>query len=135
ALGLAGILQLDSFHYLQQNREIVNLIEALEALKQPVPAGNAAVRLGLACGFTPLHLQTFLAAHLRRRMPEHRIEILPGLFGDLVGNIERLAAAKCDVLAAVIEWADLDTRLGTRTLGGWRPEDLSDILRSVDLRL
>ena len=113
----------------------MNLIEALEVLKQPVPAGSPSIRVGLACGFTPLHLQTFLAAHLRQRMPGHGIEIVPGLFGDLAGNIERFASAKCDVLAIVMEWADLDARLGTRTLGGWRAENLPDILQSVDLSL
>jgi FkbH-like protein len=119
----------------QQHREIVNLIEALEVLKQPVPAGKPPLRVGLACGFTPLHLQTFLAAHLRRRMPEHGIEIVPSLFGDLIGNIERFATAKCDVLTVAIEWADLDARLGTRTLGGWCAENLPDVVKSADLNL
>ena len=113
----------------------MNLIEALEVLKQPVPAGSPSIRVGLACGFTPLHIQTLLAAHLRQRIPDHGIEIVPGLFGDLVGNVERFASTKCDVLAIVMEWADLDARLGTRTLGGWRAEDLTDILKSVDLSL
>lgn len=113
----------------------MNLIEALEVLKQPVPAGSPPIRVGLACGFTPLHLQTYLAAHLRRRMPQHAIEIVPGLFGDLIGNVERAVPAKCDVLVIVMEWADLDARLGTRTLGGWRAENLLDILKSVDLSL
>lgn len=113
----------------------MNLIEALEVLKQPVLAGSPSIRVALACGFTPLHLQTFLAARLRQRMPEHGIEIVPGLFGDLTGNIERAVTAKCDVLAVLIEWADLDARLGTRTLGGWRAENLPDILKSVDLNL
>jgi FkbH-like protein len=68
-------------------------------------------------------------------MPKHGIEIVPGLFGDLAGNIERFAAAKCDVLAVVMEWADLDARLGMRTLGGWRAESLPDIAKTVDLSL
>jgi FkbH-like protein len=117
------------------HRETVNLIEALEVLKQPVPAGSPSLRVALACGFTPLHLQTFLAAHLRQRMPDRGMEIVPGLFGDLAGNIERFAAAKCDALAVAMEWADLDARLGTRTLGGWRAENLPDIVKSADLSL
>jgi len=111
----------------------VNLIEALEVLKEPVSPDRPAIRVGLACGFTPLHLETFLAAQLRQRMPGHGIEVVPGLFGDLAGNIERFHAAQCDVLAAVVEWQDLDPRLGTRSLGGWRTEDLPDIERSVEL--
>jgi FkbH-like protein len=113
----------------------VNLIEALEIVNQPVPAESPSFRVGLACGFTPLHLQTFLVAHLRQRMPKHGIEIVPGLFGDLAGNIERFASAKGDALAVVMEWADLDARLGVRTLGGWRAENLPDILKTVDLSL
>ena len=111
----------------------MNLIEALEVLKEPVSPDRPAIRVGLACGFTPLHLETFLAAQLRQRMPGHGIEVVPGLFGDLAGNIERFHAAQCDVLAAVVEWQDLDPRLGTRSLGGWRTEDLPDIERSVEL--
>jgi FkbH-like protein len=113
----------------------VNLIEALEVLKQPVSEQSTSIRVGLACGFTPLHLQTFLAAHLRQRMPGHAIELMPGLFGDLAGNIERFTTAKCDVLAAVIEWQDLDPRLGTRSLGGWRTEDLPDIVETAESSL
>ena len=113
----------------------MNLIEALEVLKQSVPAGSPSIRVALACGFTPLHLQTFLTAHLRQRMSRHAIEIVPGLFGDLIGNIERAVTAKSDVLAIVMEWADLDARLGTRTLGGWRAENLPDIVNSVNLSL
>jgi len=111
----------------------VNLIEALEVLKQPVSPHRPAIRVGLACGFTPLHLETFLAAQLRQRMPAHAIEIVPGLFGDLAGNIERFQTGQCDVLAAVVEWQDLDPRLGARSLGGWRREDLPDIEKSVEL--
>src|SRR4029077_16718932 len=116
-----------------------------------VPAGNPAIRVALACGFTPLHLQTFLAAHLRQRMPDRVVEIVPGLFGDLAGNIERFAAARCDARAVAMEgadldarlgtrtlggrWADLDARLGTRTLGGWSAENLPDIVKSAELSL
>lgn len=113
----------------------MNLIEALEVLKQPAPEQSHAIRVGLACGFTPLHLQTFLAAQLRQRMPEHTVEIVPGLYGDLAGNIERFAPGRCDVLVAVIEWQDLDPRLGIRRLGGWRIEDLPDIVESAGTAL
>ncbi|MFI5095950.1 MAG: HAD-IIIC family phosphatase [Candidatus Acidiferrales bacterium] len=53
-----------------------------------------------------------------------------GLYGDLIGNLERVA----DVSAAavVIEWSDLDPRLGLRRLGGWEPSQLQDVLSEVD---
>jgi FkbH-like protein len=110
----------------------VNLIEALEILKQPVPENGHPLRAFLACGFTPRHLQTFLAAHLRERLPQRRVEVRTGLFGDLAGNIERLEGSSCDVVSVVIEWHDLDLRLGIRSLGGWRTADLPDIVKSAN---
>ena len=78
----------------------MNLIEALEILKQAVPKDEHPLRMFLACGLTPLHLQTFLAAHLRRRLPQKLVEVKTGLFGDLAGSIERLQTSGCDVLSA-----------------------------------
>ena len=71
----------------------MNLLEALELLKQPISEPASDRQLFLACGFTPLHLKTFLAAHLRLCFPKDRIEIGTGLYGDLIGNLERLRPA------------------------------------------
>ena len=109
----------------------MKLIEALKIVQSPLPAGSR-LRVFLACGFTPLHLQTFLTAQLRSRMPDHGLEIQTGLFGDLIGNIERLKSSETDVLAVALEWTDLDPRLGIRRLGGWRPQQLSDIVVSAE---
>ena len=68
----------------------MNLIDALERLKIPVAEKARPLRIFLACGFTPLHLETFLAAHLRNLYPTRRVELNSGLFGDLIGNLERL---------------------------------------------
>jgi FkbH-like protein len=108
----------------------VNLIDALQFLKKPLPEGAPRLRIFLACSFTPLHLQTFLAAQLRKVLPNLRIEIRTGLFGDLAGNLERLKPLDADVAIAMIEWGDLDARLGIRNLGGWRTTDLPDIVKS-----
>ena len=113
-------------------KESVNLLEALEVLKKPVPEETPLLKGFLACGFSPLHLQTFLAARLREHLPKQRVEVKTGLFGDLAGNIERLQGSSCDVLAIVIEWQDLDPRLGIRNLGGWRSTDLPDIVKSAN---
>ena len=110
----------------------MNLVEALAISKQALPEDTHPLRTFLACGFTPLHLQTFLAAHLRKRLPQQRVELKTGLFGDLAGSIERLPSSSCDVLAVVIEWQDLDPRLGIRSLGGWRAADLPEILKSAN---
>jgi FkbH-like protein len=113
----------------------VNLIDALERLKEPVPENARPLKVFLACGFTPLHLETFLAAHLRNLYPASRVELNSGLFGDLVGSVERLRPEEHDKLVVVIEWSDLDPRLGVRTLGGWKVEKLTDIANSVSYSL
>lgn len=113
----------------------MNLIDALECLKGPIAENARPLRVFLACGFTPLHLETFLAANLRNLHPARRIELNSGLFGDLIGNLERLRPEEYDALAVVIEWPDLDSRLGLRTLGGWQVEKLPDIVNSASQSL
>jgi len=110
----------------------MELIEALELLAQPFSKEDPEFRVFLACGFTPLHVRTFLAAELRIRLPQHRVGVSTGLFGDLIGNIERLEPSGVHALAVVVEWEDLDPRLGIRRLGGWRPSNLPDIAESAE---
>ena len=105
----------------------MKLVDALKLIQSPAGEGSRSYTTFLACGFTPLHLQKFLAAHLRLRSPEIRTEIRVGLFGDLAGNLERLTPSEVDSLAVAVEWSDLDARLGIRALGGWRAADLADI--------
>jgi FkbH-like protein len=109
----------------------MNLLEALELLKQPISEHASDRQLSLACGFTPLHLKTFLEAHLRLSFPKDRIEIGTGLYGDLLGNLERLRPSGGLTVCVVVEWADLDPRLGIRSLGGWRSADIPDIVESA----
>ncbi len=113
----------------------MNLIEALEISRKPVAQDAKLMRVFLACGFTPLHLQNFLSAHLRQLFPENRVEIKTGLFGDLAGSLERLDAKGLDGLAVALEWSDLDSRLGIRELGGWQVSDVHEVVSCVDLQL
>jgi FkbH-like protein len=109
----------------------VKLKEALEILqKSPSDAGEE-INAFLACGFTPLHLGSFLAAGLQLRFPDSRVILSQGLYGDLVGNIERMQSADPVYGSVVLEWTDFDPRLGIRSLGGWAPETLPDILNNV----
>ena len=110
----------------------MKLIEALKIVQSPLPPDLRRLRVFLACGFTPLHLQTFLLANLRLRLPNVSPEVCTGVFGDLVGSIENVKKSEVDVLVAVLEWADLDPRLGVRRLGGWRSPQLSDIAVSAE---
>jgi len=109
----------------------MKLKSALEILKEPTSDSDEKINVFLACGFTPLHLGTFLEAELRLRFPNSRIALEHGTYGDLVGNIERLRTAKPNFGAVTLEWMDLDRRLGIRSLGGWAPKDLPDILDTV----
>jgi FkbH-like protein len=109
----------------------MKLIEALEALRQTPPSESPYLEVQLACGILPLHFLTFLTAHLRRLFPSHKVVMGTGLFGDLLGNLERLGRQGPAVVVVVMEWQDLDPRLGLRQLGGWGPRQLSDIVRNV----
>ena len=109
----------------------MKLVEALEVLKHNPSAESPAFEIQLACGFTPLHFQTFLGAHLRGAFPRHRVSIVPGAFGDLAGNLERLSKIHDGTIVVVLEWKDLDPRLGIRILGGWRPGQLGEFAQTV----
>jgi FkbH-like protein len=107
----------------------MKLAEALKII-QSVPLDAPPLPVALLCGFTPLHLETFLRAQLCNLFPGRAPNVKTGLYGDLVGNLQRVT----DVSAAVvvIEWSDLDPRLGLRRLGGWEPSQLHDILGEVN---
>jgi FkbH-like protein len=83
------------------------------------------------CGFTPLHLGTFVKAHARLRFPGDEVNIIDGLFGDLEGNLQHGREHPSEGAIVVIEWSDLDDRLGLRTSAGWGRQILADILLQV----
>jgi FkbH-like protein len=97
----------------------MKLIDALNILKQKPQAGVDPYRFALVCGFTPLHLQTFLHAELQQRFPNRHIQISTGVFGDITGTLETLKLDSLETVAIVLEWFDLDPRFGLRQLGGW----------------
>ncbi len=109
----------------------MKLAEALKIV-QSVPPQAPPLPIALLCGFTPLHLETFLRAELCQLFPARSPQLQVGLYDDLIGNIERVAGVSAAVV--VIEWADLDPRLGLRRAGGWEPSQLRDILHEVNRR-
>src|SRR2546421_9618859 len=113
----------------------MKLVEALNILRQPRRDDASSLNVALVCGCTPLHLQTFLAAHLQVLFPDRRVVIHPGLYGDILGSLERISRTQLDGAALVLEWSDLDPRLGLRRLGGWGPKHLADIVGAVKDRL
>jgi FkbH-like protein len=110
----------------------MKLAEALTLLGTVAPDAPP-LPLHLVCGFTPLHLRTFLTAHAQELAPSRKVVVTTGLYGDCLGSLERLADPDRPVATTVIalEWSDFDPRLGLRSLGGWRPRDLKDILETV----
>src|SRR5438046_2393082 len=113
----------------------MKLVEALNILRQTPPGDADSLNVALVCGCTPLHLQTFLAAHLQVLFPSHRVVVQTGLYDDTLGSLERLPKTQLDMAAVVLEWSDLDPRLGIRRLGGWGPNDLTDIVRTAKARM
>src|SRR5579871_4804788 len=106
----------------------MRLGEALKILGRA--GGERKMKVHLLCGFMPLHLETFIKAHLALRFPDASSSVAGGLYGDLEGNLQR--AGEGDGAIAVIEWSDLDQRLGFRASAGWRMETLDDIVTQVE---
>jgi FkbH-like protein len=91
--------------------------------------------VSLLCGFTPEPLSTFLGAYLQDVLPGRRVEVRAGLYGDLSGNVQRYLAEPGGAAVLVIEWADLDARLGWRAQGGWGRSLADDIMMTVEGQL
>jgi FkbH-like protein len=109
----------------------MKLIDALRIANEPQQGPEYDVLL--ACGFTPLHLATALKAHMHLALPHRTIRICTGLFDDLAGTLENWDR-RADAVTIVLEWADLDRRLGWRTMGNSLDgiiEDASTMLRRI----
>jgi FkbH-like protein len=108
------------------------LVTINEAMASP---GRTKFNVLLVCGFNPLHLQTFLHAHLKLRLAARSVELRVGLYDDFFGTLRLLRDSTADACAIVLEWSDLDARLGFRRLGGWNPRDLPEIVAGVEAKL
>ena len=111
----------------------MKLNEALAILNSRKTGGVPRIHY-LACGFEPLHLGTLFRARLIERLPGHDIEVLTGVYGDLPGNLARAADSAAVAAAAVLEWSDLDPRLGLRGGAGWSGATKADILNGIRQR-
>jgi FkbH-like protein len=112
----------------------MKLAEALAISNKALPPDCTRRAVFLVCGFTPLYLETFLKAFLALRFPESNVHIETGLFGDITGNLERAAGAGAGEAAVVLEWQDLDPRLGWRHAGGWGERAALEIPAGVSAR-
>lgn len=111
----------------------LRLREALQILQGQVRDASE-YPVWLVTGNTPEPLSQFLAAHLQRKLPERLVQIRTGLYGDLFGNVERAMKAALPAIV-VLEWADLDARLGMRQPGGWGRSISDDVAESVEQTL
>ena len=86
---------------------------------------NEEKHYSLVCGFTPIHLQTFLTAYLQYNEPRKKVKLVVGVFGNIIDNLSKVIDGN-DVFI-FIEWFDFDERLSARSLGGWSQEVCNDI--------
>ena len=110
----------------------VKITEALRIV-QATPADAPPFRVTLACGFTPLHLHTFLHGHLQLALPGRAVRIKEGLYGDLCGTLERIS--ETDGLVVAIEWPDLDARLDYRNSGAWGRDATASVVEHATMAL
>ncbi len=108
-----------------------------EALKitQSAPANARPFSVVLACGFTPLHLQTFLSAHLQQALPNRKVVVTPGLYGNLAETLEGINDSAIDGIAVALEWCDLDPRLDFRSAGSWGRSTAADVVANAQAML
>ncbi len=109
--------------------------EAMNRAQEAAQRTSPDFRVRLACGFTPQHVQAYLAAHLANARPDRRITVEAAAYGDPLGTLEQFERGQADALAVIVEWEDLDPRLGFRSAQPWRLADLSDVESNVSMRL
>ncbi len=112
----------------------MKLTEALKILQQ-APENASPFLVSLACGYTPLHVATFLGAHLQQRLADRRATVSTGVYGDVPGTLAGLKDAATHCVAAALEWADLDPRLGYREAGNWGIKALPGIISGAVAQL
>lgn len=112
----------------------MTLGEALGLVEQR-KAVSRRRKVFLVCGFQPLHLARFLQGHFAERFPDEAADIEVGLYGDLEGSLSAARSAQAEAAVLVLEWADIDPRLGLRSAGGWAVSVQADIVESCRGRL
>ena len=76
--------------------------------------GTSEVTVSLTTSFTPLHLEVLLRAYVQQVFPDRVVHTVTAPYGDLAHGIDVSATEAATVGAVVVEWQDLDPRLGRR---------------------
>ncbi|HEY6471568.1 MAG TPA: HAD-IIIC family phosphatase [Acidimicrobiales bacterium] len=114
----------------------LNLRDALGLITEEAGTDQATdYAIGLACSFTPLHLETFMKAYVLQRRPATSVRIETGIYGDLAGGLDQIGDAQARACVAVVEWPDLDPRLGCRETVHAPVAGVDDICATARLRL
>ncbi len=111
----------------------MKLTEALKLLRNNPDKESGIKRIFLACGFQPLHIETFLKAELIRSNPGKQIKTETGIYGNLAETLEKFSDKCFDAVAVILEWSDLDARLGVRSVSGWKPEIIPEIIQNAEI--
>ena len=99
----------------------MKLVEALNILKGVKRRKGELFTCFLATGSEPSSPQDILGCRAQSAFHEQKIEIQSGLYGDFLGNLDRLRRADAESGIVLMEWTDLDPRLGIRTAAAWSP--------------
>lgn len=108
--------------------KLAEALRVLNAAKLDAPP----FLLTLVAGSNVQPFSDLLAAYIQNRLGGRRVETTQGLFGDLAGNLLRCIQRETSPAVMLIEWADLDSRLGVRQTGKWGRDILQDVLDTVD---
>jgi FkbH-like protein len=104
--------------------------EAVEIVNRLTFDGSGREVL-LACGFTPHVLEIYLRAHLSISSASRPVSVRTGLYGNLASTLSEAMKRPPEAAAVIVEWSDLDARLGIRHAAGLAPETLPDIGRTA----
>ena len=113
----------------------MKLTDALKIVQENKRRQFADLDLFLVTGFTPLHLEVLLIAHVAKRVVDRRVTLKTGLYGDLAVTLRSPEARRAGATVVILEWSDIDPRLGLRRTGGWTQAAIADILVSARVRL
>ena len=109
-------------------RDALRILQMVGPSAEPYP-------VSLICASTPEPFSKLLAASAQQRLRNRQVVVGVGLFGNLSGNLASYCSSGGCPAVMLMEWADLDARLGVRQFGGWGRSSVVDILGTVQSQL